>query len=421
MKKFFSAVTATTFCLVIIFSLQGCFKDSCTNTYTIFTPVYKKLSEARSEMKSGAPQPLMNTGKIYMYGNYIFLNEIRKGIHVIDNSNPALPKNIGFINIPGNIDLAVKGNYLYADCYSDIVVFNISNPTNVVVNKFMNNVVPEYGYFWGNSTNIDSVSIIVDYISKDTTVDCQTYDMWKSCGNCMRFDNFGGVFLTAAAAPQQGAGGSMARLSIVNNYMYGVSSYKLYAFNIADGANPQLTNSKVIGGGIETIYPFKEKLFIGSTSGMFIYDITNPANPVSQGQFRHASSCDPVISDGQNAYVTLRSGTACTGYTNQLDVVNVSNISSPSLLKTYAMTNPHGLSKDGDKLFICDGKDGLKIYNAANPNDIQLIKKIGNMQTFDVIAMNGIALVVAKDGLYQYNYENVSNIYLMSKINIARP
>jgi hypothetical protein len=82
------------------------------------------------------------------------------------------------------------------------------------------------------------------------------------------------------------------------------------------------------------------------------------------------------------------------------------------------MTNPHGLAKDNNLLFICDGAAGLKIYDAANVNDIKLLKQIDGIDAYDVIAYNKRALVVAKDGLYQFNYADVSNIKLLSKITL---
>src|SRR5687767_4129509 len=88
--------------------MQGCMKDSCRRTYTLFQPIYKSLKQVRADMKSTVPQPLEKTGKLNVFDNYIFLNEVGKGIHVIDNANPSEPKNIGFINIPNNVDLAVK-------------------------------------------------------------------------------------------------------------------------------------------------------------------------------------------------------------------------------------------------------------------------------------------------------------------------
>lgn len=84
------------------------------------------------------------------------------------------------------------------------------------------------------------------------------------------------------------------------------------------------------------------------------------------------------------------------------------------------MTNPHGLSKDGDILFVCDGANGLKVYNAADVNNLKLITTFEGLETYDVIAMNNIALVVASDGLYQYLYADPGNIQFLSKIKVTQ-
>jgi hypothetical protein len=101
-------------------------------------------------------------------------------------------------------------------------------------------------------------------------------------------------------------------------------------------------------------------------------------------------------------------------------VVNITNLSSPSLVRTYPMTHPHGLTKDNNLLFICDGRDGLKIYDATNPADIALKKHIAGLETYDAIAWNNNLVVVAKDGLYQYNYSNAENVTLRSKLTVNR-
>ena len=402
----------------------SCFKDECKSLRTIYVPVYKTLTEARAEMKSLAPQPLKSTGKLYVYGNYIFLNESDKGIHVIDNSNPASPLNISFIPMTGNQDLAVKGNFLYADSYSDLVVFDITNTTNIRAIQFLNNVFPDRNqYYWASAENPDNVLITVDYIAKDTLVTCETYSVWvnSGCINCS-FDN-GVPFFTATAdtknnAPN-GIGGSMARFTILNDYLYTVSWSDLYAFNISNASSPALINQSSTGSwSVETIYPFKNNLFIGSQNGMYIYDVSNASTPVQIGQMSHVRTCDPVIADDNNAFVTLRSGTECFGFTNQLEILDIQNLLSPTLLQVYSMTNPHGLSKDGNTLFICDGTDGLKVYDAADINNLQLINQIKGIETYDVITLQGTALVVAKGGLYQYDYSDINNIQLISKIVI---
>ncbi|MBC7422101.1 MAG: hypothetical protein H7334_01465, partial [Ferruginibacter sp.] len=96
--------------LIIAISIfaQSCVKDKVQTTYTYLKPVYQSKETVWQNIKSAAPQPLQNTGKLFLYGKYIFINEVNKGVHIIDNSTPQLPKNIAFIAIPGNVDIAVK-------------------------------------------------------------------------------------------------------------------------------------------------------------------------------------------------------------------------------------------------------------------------------------------------------------------------
>jgi hypothetical protein len=154
--------------------------------------------------------------------------------------------------------------------------------------------------------------------------------------------------------------------------------------------------------------------------GMFVYDISNPGSPVQQGTFTHARACDPVVADDNFAYVTLREGTSCGPTDNELDVINVQNLPTTSLVKKYPMINPAGLAKDGNLLFICDGIGGLRVYNAAVPQNLQLVRKISNIETYDVIAYNNKAIVVAKDGLYQYQYTSNGSIYQVSKLAVQK-
>lgn len=424
MKKYFSTIFPAVLAIMPGITFTGCVKDAChrTYTYTYFEPVYKTTAEVKANIKSNTPIEIQNPGKIYILGNYIFLNEIDKGIHIIDNSSPSSPVNKAFINIPGNMDIAVKGNILYADLYTDLVTIDISNPLNAVVKKYNEGVFPyrTYGNF-----SADRSKIIVDWAKRDTTVteDCFQNNRWMANSSVFftADASMGGGGSKVSVSPV-GIGGSMARFTLVDNRMYTVSFSDLNVFNITAPENPVFNNKVHINSwNIETIFPFKDKLFIGSQTGMFIYSINNPDNPALAGQFLHVVSCDPVIADDDYAYVTLRSGTTCRGaVSNQLDILKLGNYTNAQLLKTYSFTNPHGLSKDGNLLFICDGTAGLKVYNASDVMNLQLIKHIPSLETYDVIAYNNVALVVAKDGLYQYGYSNANNIHLLSKIEVVK-
>ena len=113
-------------------------------------PVYMTYDQLRSSVTSGQPQNLVNPGKIYFKDNYLFVNEVNKGIHIFNNSNPSSPQNIAFINVPGNIDITIKENILYVDNYIDLVAIDLSNINDCKVTKRINNVfpysIPEYDY-----------------------------------------------------------------------------------------------------------------------------------------------------------------------------------------------------------------------------------------------------------------------------------
>lgn len=418
--RFFSALLLSTVALLFVFN--SCVKDKCTKRYVYWEPVYRTKDEVRANIKNNSSREIERPGKIYIRGNYIFLNEIDRGIHIIDNTNKSAPRNIAFIDIPGNLDMAVKGNILYADLYTDLVAIDITNPQQIVVKKFTENIFPER--YYGNGFSQNPAMIIQDWVKKDTIVETDCGGGGGLFGGGRMNDVFMASPLSSFAGASSsggspfGVGGSMARFTIVNNYLYAVSNSALNVVSIANGPDPVFNNKVQMNWGIETIYPFNNRLFIGSTTGMFIFDIANPTTPVQLGTFAHARKCDPVIADNTNAFVTLRSGTTCQGFGEQLDVLDITNLTSPTLIKTYPMTNPHGLAKDGNTLIICDGRDGLKFYNASDVRNLSLLKQVNGLDTYDVIAFNGWALVVAKDGLYQYDYSSLSNISLVSKMNI---
>src|SRR5688500_19987770 len=109
----------------------GCEQDKCTRTeeYTAYEPVYKRIDEMRIPTTYVAAKSLTSPGKIFYYKGYLLINEMHKGIHVIDNRNPEAPEKLGFIEVPGNIDMAVNDNTLYVDSYLDLLAIDITKPT----------------------------------------------------------------------------------------------------------------------------------------------------------------------------------------------------------------------------------------------------------------------------------------------------
>lgn len=402
----------------------SCTKDTVTESYTFYRPVYETSDAARNSIKSAAPQPVTNPGKLAVKGHYLYLTELGKGVHIVDYSNPRAPQNIGFVAVPGNADIAVRGNYLYADCYTALAVIDITTPENAKLHNFVNSVFPDRYYGLASDTG----KMIVKWEKVDTTISrkfSESFDKTQD-GRVIVYDF---VFAQAYSSSNSGSGGggvsnskggSMARFTLVNDRMYTVGLSNLKVFNTADPASPAYVKTTQVGFGIETIFPFKNNLFIGSQTGMFIYNIDNKDNPALKGTFTHVRSCDPVVADDTHAYVTLRSGNTCAGNTNQLDVLDITTITSPSLVKTYSMTNPHGLSKEGSVLFICDGAAGLKIYNAEKPNDIKQVGALTDIFAYDILPLNGVALLSAKNAFYFVDYTNPATPTILSQLSITK-
>ena len=426
------ALIFLTLLLAISILLEGC-TDKCEvqTEYVYFEPVYTTVEELRASIDLTAPEPLGAVGKIYIKDNYLFVNEPGKGIHIIDNRDPSKPVPKKFLKIPGTFDLAINGNTLYADSYVDLVAFNISNINAIEETGRLEGVFKNYRSF-GMATDPDCCVITswkenstIHLNESDCDVNMQPWGgVFHEMGVAVPSDMAASFSSKAAVTPGSGSGpgvgGSLARITINGDYLYMLDGGDLQVADIKTGNEPIAKSRSYLAWDIETIFPYKNNLFIGSASGMHIMDLTSPESPTKLSTYEHVRSCDPVVVDDKYAYVTLRSGTMCQGFANQLEVIDIQDLSAPRLLRTYPMTNPHGLGIDNMTLFVCDGNDGLKAYDASDINNIakNMLAHYKNINATDVIPYNNTLIMIGEDGLFQYDYSNPKDIRLLSTIEV---
>lgn len=413
--------------------LEGC-TDRCESTheYVYYEPIYSTVAEIRSRIEVLAPQPVKEVGKIYFKDGIMFVNDPGKGIHIINNHNPSDPIPLRFLKIPGNYDLAIKGNTLYADSYVDLVAFDISDMSAIAEVNRLEGIFRNY-HVLGYPIDAECC-VITDFAEKKmvqiSESECSGgLQPWGGVffegGIAFRADMAGNFSSTAAIAPGSGSGsgvgGSMARFTVTADHLYLLDGDDIQTVNVSQEESPVAKGRTEIAWDIETIFPYKQNLFIGSGSGMHIVDISSPESPQRISTYQHIRSCDPVVVDDQYAYVTLRSGTTCQGFTNQLEIIDISDLSSPQLLKTYPMTNPHGLGIDENTLFICDGADGLKAFDASDVDKIdqRQIAHFKDIDAFDVIPLNDVLMMIGGDGIFQFDYSNRNEMRLLSKIDVT--
>jgi hypothetical protein len=230
-----------------------------------------------------------------------------------------------------------------------------------------------------------------------------------------------------ADSSSTGKGGSMARFAIKGDVLYTVSTDSLKLFNIEEAGNPKHAPERNlrVGFDIETIFPMDTLLFIGSRSGMFVYDITEPRFPMLLSQVSHLRSCDPVVAQDNYAYVTLNTNASNCGPNpnNVLQIYDISDPTNPILKSTRSLNGPTGLGIDGKKLFVCDR--GLKVFDVSNPlnirqiDDLVDIDQVNIRSAYDVIPVDGLLILVAEEGLFQFDYTG-DRLRFVSKIAIKQ-
>lgn len=221
----------------------------------------------------------------------------------------------------------------------------------------------------------------------------------------------------STSAESVGQGGSLATFAIKGDYLYTVDNQDLNVFNIASTTDPVLVNTVTIGFDIETLFGYRDFLYIGSRTGMFIYDINNPEFPTQLSSVQHFTSCDPVVANSQYAFVTLWSDLGCNGSVNQLEVYDVTDVLNPMLINVRQLTFPKGLGLYGDYLIVCD--DEIKIFDVSNPAESTLVHAIDRL-AFDVIIQGDLLIAVGQGGVYQYQLDAtaIENTTELSTINI---
>ncbi|HRI78215.1 MAG TPA: hypothetical protein PLR06_01665 [Cyclobacteriaceae bacterium] len=421
-KSFYVRTSLILFCVLAF----GECSDKCnvTTTYTYFVPIYSTSAEVKQAVQFEEARPIKSPGRIYFKDQFLYINEAGEGIHVINNQNPASPTHVGFLKIPGNHELAIAGDMLYADSFVDLVVFDVSDKSSI---HEVNRIEQVFDHtFWYGFASMANNLVLTGWkpISTISVQESECEDRRMLWGGIMYDAGIAmpsASFASTGGSPSTGVGGSLSRFTISSNTLYGLDGAYLDIVDVTQPESPRSIKEINTGWDVETLFPYKDKLFAGSRTGMYIYDLNNPNAPSLVSKYQHVMSCDPVVVNDNYAYVTLRTGNSCRGGVNQLEVINIANLSSPQVVKTFPMTNPYGLGIDNTTLFICDGDAGLKVFDASDVMQIDKhqLKSFPNIKPVDIVPFQNIAMVIASDGLYQYDYSDKENIHQVSKLVIA--
>jgi hypothetical protein len=427
--------------LVLTVLLTACLEDDCeeTITYIGFEPIVAEAADWRtaSFAISEPVAEVCEPSGFYVYGDILFVLDKQAGLHIIDNSDNANPHPLAFMGVPGGEGIAVRNNILYLNQYSDLLAFDISEPTAPELLSRTEEAFPYSRFSAGEPGDV-----VIGYAETEQTVEL-------SCSS-PRYghrwvEDDGMIFATMADAnrmqpgqtfalsstagvPQPeiiGTGGSLARFTISKQTLYVVDDQGLRTFSLADAANPEFVGTHHIGWGIETIFPSGDNLYIGAQNGMHIFGIgTDPHSPEYLSTFEHVRSCDPVVVDGHLAYVTLWGGSNCGDIGDRLMVIDVSDPRRPTLVQDLRQSNSHGLGLTADHLYLCSGPEGTKVFDLEDDGTVGgVVHLAGDFEAKDIIvrADRGEAIVFGWEqaGIRQYDLDEQGGLVEQGDIDIC--
>lgn len=195
--------------------------------------------------------------------------------------------------------------------------------------------------------------------------------------------------------------------TVYQNYLYRVDNDYLYIYDVSVAAQPRFVKKTAVSSGIATIF-INKYLFLGTSSGLLIYDLANPEIPSYIRKYVAVASCDPIAFKGDFAFVTLSKQGQCRRGVNELHVLDMTNINAPNQIAKYSYKNPHGIAIQGNYLYLCEGDSGLRVLNISDMQDIKTVNTIENIDVIDAIAKDGILTLQGPKGVYQYNYTSDS-------------
>jgi hypothetical protein len=397
--------------IVVLFMLAGlwvgCNVDSSqTIRYRVNEPVFSSSETfRRSGRITSEARPLNACDNICFYDNYLYIADPNKGVHIIDNTHPEHPQAKGYIEIPGCQDLIVRDRQLYAAALVDLVWFDLSDPARPLLQGRAENLFPEalpatnneYGYDYDRCRQgIAQGKIVTGWQLKERRQ--------QSARNGAYSDSDYSLSPVISQSNLiNGAASFGSHFSLHDRYLYAIVNNYIHIVDLS-ADRPEKVGENVHVGSVETVLSYRDRLFLGTPSGLLIYSVEDPQHPVSCSQISHVYGCNPIAVDNDVAYITIRSGNPCGQNTNELLLFDVGNPKQPLKLTSYPMKNPCGLNLRNGRLFLCE--EGLKIFQIEAPDKLSAVPLGHYRETraYNVIPFDDTLFLMADDGLYQYVY-----------------
>ena len=224
----------------------------------------------------------------------------------------------------------------------------------------------------------------------------------------------------AASELNPGKSGSITRFAVYQNFMYVLNLNEVQTYDIQDKEKPKLVHRLATDYGLETITIYDNTVFLGSSTALYILDISNPAAPKILSQSDRLenlgfSGCDPVVVKDNYAYSTIKiieNFCGSVSVQSALVVYDVTDKSAPLPVGVYSLGLPNGLGYKDNYLFVCDeGDDKLWVLDISNPQQLSFTDySLSITDPVDLIVDGQRMIVSSKTDFQIFDISDISNI-----------
>ncbi|MFA0823650.1 MAG: PGF-pre-PGF domain-containing protein [Methanomethylovorans sp.] len=281
-------------------------------------------------------------GSVYnvaVAGNYAYVGQ-GQDMLVIDISDPSNPSSVGSVTTPALVNnIAVSGNYAYiANGENGLEIVDITNKTAPTIR----------GNYSTDSANGVAVSGNYTYIA----------------------DGYNGLIIVDVSNPDvpshegtRNTAGYSSSVILSGNYAYVADGADgLVVIDITNPATPTIAGTcDTSGSALDVAISGNYTYVADNSSGLVIIDTANPASPIITGNVTTGDTALAVAVSGNYAYVPNNNG--------GLVVVNVANKASPTIAAVY--TGTAGYAYDvaiaGNYAYTAFTRSGLTVVDITDP------------------------------------------------------
>jgi len=297
------------------------------------------------------------------------------GLYIINIANPANPSQTGFFSEPGG-HVTVADQYAYVTTFNGLRILNVSNPS----------APTETGYY---ETQADATDMVV-------------------VGNYAYItERIGGLRVISVSNPTAPSEtifyetvGGVGSGAVAESYAYVINSNGngLFVIDVTNPAQPEVTGSvKGFGGGVAVADDYA---YVTNRSELFIIDVTNPTAPAEVGIYD--SPAWNVAVEENYAYLAERY--------QGLRIVDLTSPSKPSEAGFYSLPGggwANDVAVSIDYAYVIDDDGWLHIINVDDP-----------AEPYETGAYDAQRSICGVTVLREYAYRGVGDLRI---INVADP